>query len=118
MKSFCKKGLSLFGAILFMADISGCASAYGGAQPYNGADIGADSVPISPNARLYTYFILVGMARGSIITGHLKRRDLPPLLAIDQKTRSAILQHMRHPTIRTEYDADQKLSLYLAAIPR
>lgn len=72
------------------------------------------SVAFSPNAPLYNYFILVGMARGEIMVGHLKKHDLPTLLEIDKKARIAILQNMRTPSSHLEDAGNQNLIFYLS----
>lgn len=97
----------------FMLSSVGCTIASSNAHKNNDENI---TVPISPNARLYSYFILVGAARGEIMVGHLKKRDIPLLLSVDREARNVILNNMRFPSSKTDYEADQKLIAYLLMI--
>lgn len=82
------------------------------------ADDAPFGVPISPNAHLYSYFVINGMARGAFMLGKLRQKDMPTLIQIDEVTRKAVLHNMNTQTIRSDFQADQVLARYLELIPR
>lgn len=76
-----------------------------------------ESAPMSPNARLYAYLIVNGMARGAFLSGHLTRRDMPALVEIDQKTRVALERNLHHPSTQQDFQIDELLARYIGHIP-
>lgn len=82
------------------------------------ADDSAFGVPLSPNAHLYSYFIINGMARGAFLMGTLHQKDMPVLIQMDETTRKAVLHNLDSQTIRSDFRADQILARYLGLIER
>ncbi|PHI95244.1 hypothetical protein BG621_07380 [Parasaccharibacter apium] len=77
----------------------------------------AFGIPISPNAHLYTYFVINGMARGEFMLGRLRQKDMPVLIHMDEVTRKIILHNLSAQTIRSDFQADQVLKNYLDLFP-
>ncbi|UPO80392.1 hypothetical protein DTQ13_09030 [Parasaccharibacter sp. TMW 2.1888] len=80
------------------------------------ADGTAFGVPLSPNAHLYSYFIINGMARGAFLLGQLHQKDMPTLIQMDEVTRKAVIHNLDSQTIRSDFRAEQILTRYLGLI--
>ncbi|MBR0559650.1 hypothetical protein [Neokomagataea anthophila] len=84
---FCRKVTHLAAALLLISSL-GCATL----QP--------KPVIASPNAPLYTYLIIHGIARGAFITGTLHSNDLDHVIALDHTARqtveNALKKHLQH----------------------
>lgn len=80
------------------------------------AESAAFGVPLSPNAHLYSYFIINGMARGAFLLGELHQKDMPALIQMDETTRKAVLHNLDSQTIRSDFRAEQILTRYLDLI--
>lgn len=80
------------------------------------AEGAAFGVPLSPNAHLYSYFIINGMARGAFLLGKLHQKDMPVLIQMDETTRKAVLHNLDSQTIRSDFRAEQILTRYLGLI--
>lgn len=78
----------------------------------------AHALPVSPNASVYTYFVINGIARGSMMTGKLHPKDVKPLVAVDEQARRIIMYNLQHQTMRSDHQADIILEHYLSLIPR
>lgn len=82
------------------------------------ADDSAFGVPLSPNAHLYSYFIINGMARGAFLMGRLHQKDMPALIQMDEQTRKVMIHNLDSQTIRSDFKADQILTRYLGLIQK
>lgn len=82
------------------------------------ADDAAFGVPLSPNAHLYSYFIINGMARGAFLMGRLHQKDMPALIQMDEQTRKVMIHNLDSQTIRSDFKADQILTRYLSLIQK
>ncbi|MXV43560.1 hypothetical protein GS501_00510 [Saccharibacter sp. 17.LH.SD] len=76
------------------------------------------SVEISPNARVYTYLILNGMARGAAMLGKLPERKGVALMGVDEKARVLLAKGLKSPGMRNDAQTDRALEDLLAAIPQ
>lgn len=87
------------------------------ASPSTKAEGGAFGVSLSPNAHLYGYFIINGMARGALLTGKLQQKDLQLLVQADETARKIVLHNLNMQTTRSDFQADQALAYYLNLLP-
>ncbi|GBR55277.1 hypothetical protein AA106555_1979 [Neokomagataea thailandica NBRC 106555] len=112
----CRKGLTLAAILVFgPASLSGCSDLQTRYQ----------SISTSPNAPLYTYLIIHGMARGALMSGQIQPKDLTDLIALDHKAQSAVMRalqtHIQKHDMKpgqADTDADTALSAFLAYVSR
>ena len=102
----------------FSVRVMGIAMAAGLLAGHGKAEDSAFGVPLSPNAHLYSYFIINGMARGAFLMGKLHQKDMPVLIQMDETTRKAVLHNLNSQTIRSDFSADQVLARYLGLIQK
>lgn len=102
----------------FLVSLSGVTLSVGLWGGHVRADDAAFGVPLSPNAHLYSYFIINGMARGAFLMGKLHQKDMPVLIQMDEATRKAVVHNLDSQTIRSDFRADQILTRYLGLIQK
>ncbi|QDH14193.2 hypothetical protein E3E12_08340 [Formicincola oecophyllae] len=91
------------------------------AEPGQGAEAAQaeEAEPlVSPQARLYAYFVVNGMARNALLSRRLGATDMPTLLKVDNAARHALENAINHDMAPSEnMQVDKALSRYLAEIP-
>nr|WP_294918310.1 hypothetical protein [uncultured Neokomagataea sp.] len=100
---FCRKVTHL-AAALFLTFSMGCATL----QP--------TPTITSPNAPLYTYLIIHGIARGAFITGKLHSNELDHVIALDHTARQTVenalqAHHQNHNSTPSANDAQATRAL-------
>lgn len=111
---FCRR-VTYLAAALFLTCTSGCVGHQPRPQP----------VMTSPNAPLYTYLIVHGIARGALMSGKIHSNELDHLIALDHTAQHAVndalTAHIKdHNPAPTAYDAQatNALSQFLSYIER